>query len=207
MNRRMLVKKTLRNRRGYKYHTYETAFTEEDGSDVFSLRHYGTLILKVTLSEGALVYSRVTSVSDRDMVNIALGQIGTKNRMHATKDHGVKEIVSENRFLRHVSGRIRTSSRISLFDRSERVDRDGSALAVENLYTGKVEAFETSTRRRKFWLKRGVGDGEKPELYGREAREPVNDAEYMGSIAENEGLVPLVVGHTLKRARSTAAPF
>lgn len=194
MNRKRLVEKTLENRRGYKYHTYETELTERDGSEVFSLYHYGTRILSVDLSEKSLIRSRTTSVSDRDMVNIALCQIDTKNRMCASKNYGIKEVVSSDRFLRHMSGRTR------IFDKGRRIDRDGSALITENLHTGAFEVFETSTRRRKFWLRRDPENGEKPELFGREAKEPVDNAEYIGDIGENDELAALVVGYILKGA-------
>lgn len=197
MNQRTLIKKTLRKRRGYSYHTYRTSFVEESESEEICVYHYGTLILRVDLVRGVPTFFRITSVSDRDMINVALRQIDTRNYMTASANCGIKESISENRFLRH------GYDGTWLFDEGERVDREGSVLVVKNLHAGAAEAFETSTRRRKFWLKRDPEAEENPELYDREAKRPVDNADYIGSVAENEGLAPLVVGHTLKESTST----
>lgn len=68
------IERSLYNRKGYKYHTYQTEFE----NSIFILRHYGTTILKVDLdcTPSRVIYSNICSVSDGMAISNTLWRIG-----------------------------------------------------------------------------------------------------------------------------------
>lgn len=76
-----IIEKTLKKKRGYKYHTYQTLYDKD--KNIFSLLHYGTCILEVKVvppleelpSYAEVLDAFVTSVSDRDSINKTIRQI------------------------------------------------------------------------------------------------------------------------------------
>jgi len=65
------IRKTLTNKRGYKYHTYQTEYKDE----IFSLYHYNTLILKVDLKNKEILFYRIYSFSDSQAISETLWEL------------------------------------------------------------------------------------------------------------------------------------
>jgi len=70
MRRDELIKKTLEKKKGYKLRSYETNYVD----DVLYLYHYGTEILRVDIKNKKILNYLITSVSDSDMIRIALDE-------------------------------------------------------------------------------------------------------------------------------------
>ena len=65
------IRKTLANKRGYKYHTYQTEYKNE----IFSLYHYNELILKVDLKNKEILFYRIYSFSDGQAISKTLWEL------------------------------------------------------------------------------------------------------------------------------------
>jgi len=63
MNFDLLIEKTIRNEKGYKYHTYYTEFDKD--KKIFSLYHYGTKILELDIQNQKVISYYIYSVSDK----------------------------------------------------------------------------------------------------------------------------------------------
>lgn len=93
------IERSLYNRRGYKYNTYQTEFR----GSVFVLIHYRTVILKVDLDSTPpkVIHCNITSISDNNAVSSALWRIGI-NQYYITYRHNLYYIpanVFENVYL------------------------------------------------------------------------------------------------------------
>ena len=77
MSFRDFIDATIINKRGYKYHTYETLYKRHNiNTEVFKLFHYGANILTIKMEPTMEVtHATITSVSDRDAINKTLDEI------------------------------------------------------------------------------------------------------------------------------------
>lgn len=123
------IEKTLKNERGYKYHTYQTFY---DGK-IFKLTHYGTTILKVDLEKKKILNFFVCSQSDGQAISSALWKLGLD--YHLNNGRLVRKLGKDKyEFVEFIRDGWYSSSGVEYFKvyKCKRIYKEGKFYALQN---------------------------------------------------------------------------